>query len=179
MESKIIYKGQEIELVDDFIDVGYMAENVEVTDINGKIKEIKRSHSDGAMTLLISFPDTSDEFINEIIKLDEFMSHIQVDIHCYFIFNEFYENKTVLKNRLKKFEIVIDNEEEFGNMYGTKIVGDVLKQRLTKALFLISKDGAIFYLDMPNDLINEQIKLDRLQVELNKAYITYTGVGCH
>jgi len=178
MESNIIYNGKENELTEDFIDIGYMAENIEVTDFYGNTKEIKRSDEKGSMTLLISFPFVQNGFLEEILKLDKFMSNIQVDIHCYFIFSNKCPEKTVIKNRLEKFEIVYDNEEEFGNMYGTKIVSGELEDKLTKAMFLISKDGAIFYLDMPQDL-SEAFDMDRLKVELNKAYVTYTGVGCH
>ena len=178
MESNIIFKDEKYELCEDFIDIGYMAENFEVTDINGDTKEVKRSHSDGAMSLFISFPDASDNFSKEILRIDQFMSKIQVPIKCYFIFNEKSENTTVLKNRLKKFEMVFDTEDEFGNMYGVKIVSGNMENKLTKAMFLISKDGAVFFLDMPSN-IEKEFDLDRLQVELNKAYVTYTGVGCH
>ena len=68
--------------------------------------------------------------------------------------------------------------DEFGPMYGTKIVQGDLENKLAKALFLISKDGAIFYLEFLKNL-EENFDLERLRVELNKAYITYTGVGCH
>lgn len=176
--DSIIYKEKSCQLTDDFTDVGYMAENIEVNDFYGNIKEIKRSDEKDSMSLLVSFPDANDDFINEIIMLDEFLSHIQVDINCYFIFNNKIENNMALKNRLKKFEIVFDTEEEFGNMYGTKIVSGELENKLTKSLFLISKDGAIFHLQMPNNL-KEQLDFDRLKVELNKAYMTYTGTGCH
>ncbi|MEA3288612.1 MAG: hypothetical protein U9Q04_00410 [Campylobacterota bacterium] len=178
MESNMVYKGKEFELTEDFIDIGYMAENIEVTDFYGKTKEIKRSDEKGSMTLLISFPFIQDGFLDEILVLDKFMSNIQVDINCYFIFSNNCPEKSAIKNRLEKFEIVYDTEDEFGNMYGTKIVSGELEDKLTKALFLISKDGAVFYLDMPDDL-EKPIDLERLQVELNKAYVTYTGVGCH
>ncbi len=178
MESKIIYKNEQLELCEDFTDVGYMAENFEAEDFYGVTKEIKRSSADKAMTLLISFPDVNGSFSDEILTIDEFMSHIQVDINCYLIFNKQSEEKIAIKNRLKKFEIIFDTESEYGNMYGTKLVSGSLKDKLTKALFLISKDGAIFYLDTPNDL-EIQFDLQRLQVELNKAYVSYSGVGCH
>ena len=178
MESNITFKGEQYELCEDFIDIGYMAENFEITDTSGTKKEIKRSHSDGAMSLFISFPDASESFSKEILKIDQFMSNIQVPIKCYFIFNEKLENTTVFKNRLKKFEMVFDTEDEFGSMYGVKIVSGKMEDKLTKALFLISKDGAVFFLDMPSNL-EKEFDLDRLQVELNKAYVTYTGVGCH
>lgn len=178
MESKIIYKDELLALCEDFIDVGYMAENIEVQDINGKTKEIKRSHPDKAMTLLVSFTHVDSSSVNEIIKIDEFLSDIQVPIKCYMIFDKEYKAQNILKNRLKKFEIVLDSEDEFGSMYGTKLVSGSLKNKLTKSLFLIGKDGSVFYIDMPYDLC-EELNLERLRVELNKAYLSYTGVGCH
>jgi hypothetical protein len=178
MESKITYKDELLELCEDFTDVGYMAENIEVQDLAGEIFEIKRSHPDKSMTILVSFWNAKDEFLDEILKIDEFLSHIQVPMNSYMIFDKDAKIDAVLKNRLKKFKVVLDAEDEFGNMYGTKLVSGSLKGKLTKSLFLISKDGAIFYLDMPDDL-SKEFDLERLRIELNKAYVSYTGVGCH
>ena len=178
MESNVVYKDESLELCEDFIDIGYMAENIEVTDSKGELKEIRRSHPDKSMTLLVSFPHDQENFTDEILKIDELLHHIQVDIHCYMIFDVEFQKQSIIKNRLKKFEIVLDSEDEFGNMYGTKLVSGSLENKLTKSLFLISKDGAIFYLEMPSDL-EKPFDLERLRIELNKAYTSYTGVGCH
>ena len=178
MESEIIYKNESLRLCDDFTDVGYMADNFEAMDFYGNPLEIKRSHADKAMTLLVSFPMYIEGFKEEILKLDAFLSHLKVEVYCYLIFDFVLPEATVLQNRLKKFKLIFDTEEEFGSMYGTKIINGTLKNRLAKSLFLISKDGAIFYIDMPQVLENP-LDLDRLQIELNKAYSSYTGVGCH
>ena len=169
----MIYKNEKFNLTDDFIDVGFMGENIEVNNNDGESFEIKRSHPDKSMTLLVSVPN-NEAFKNELAKLDYFMKDIQVPINCYMIFNQ----KPTFELSLEKFTLTIDSEEEFGNMYGTKIIDGCFEDDLTKALFLISKDGAIFYLDMPEDL-EKLFDLERLQVELNKAYVSYTGVGCH
>jgi peroxiredoxin len=178
MEFNITYQGESFELSEDFIDVGYMAENVVVKDLTDTLFEIKRSHQDKAMTLLISLPDLSDSFLQEALRIDGFMSEIQVSIHCYFIFDKKYKELESFGKQLKKFGAVYDYDDEFGNMYGTKIVSGSLEDKLTKALFLISKDGAIFYLDMQEE-ISTEFDLTKLQVELNKAYVSYTGTGCH
>jgi peroxiredoxin len=164
------YNGKEVTLCEDFIDVGYMAENFTATDRDGNEVEIKRSHPNRSMTLLLSMP--SGGFETEILRIDKFISAIEVDINCYLVLNQKVDIE------LKKFELIIDSLDEFGGLYGTKIEGEYLQDELTKALFLISKDGAVFYLDMPEKL-EDEIKLDRLQVELNKAYVSYTGQGCH
>ncbi len=178
MEFDVQYKGEDFTLCEDFIDVGYMAENVEVKTTAEELFEIKRSHEDKAMTLIVSFPNLTNGFKMEALKLDHFMNDIQVPIHCYLIFHKNSEEIKNFGTKLKKFEVVYDYESEYGNMYGTKILNGSLKDKLTKALFLISKDGAVFYLDMQNDL-SDPIDLQRLQVELNKAYVSYTGSGCH
>ncbi|MFT7004921.1 MAG: peroxiredoxin [Sulfurimonas sp.] len=178
MESRIKYKDEYIDLCEDFTDVGYMAENIDVIDLSANQVQVKRSHKDKSMTILVSFPDDKDEYIEEILLIDEFLSKIQVPLNAYMIFDKDTQVQDTLKQNLKKFEVVLDAEDEFANMYGTKLISGSLKDKLTKSLFLISKDGAIFYLNMPDDL-SEKLDLDRLRVELNKAYVSYTGTGCH
>jgi hypothetical protein len=63
-------------------------------------------------------------------------------------------------------------------MYGTKIVSGSLEDKLTKALFLIGKDGAVYHIDMPENL-EKPLNIERVRVEVNKVYQSYTGVGCH
>jgi hypothetical protein len=172
------YLDEEFDLIDEFTDIGYMADNIEVFDANEKSFQIKRSHPDKSMTLLISFPFVNELFEQEILMIDSFLNEIQVPINCYFIFDKQSSENVALGTKLKKFELYFDQENEFGGMYGTKIVNTSLQDKLTKSLFLISKDGAIFYLDMPDDL-SKALDMSRLQVELNKAYVSYTGVGCH
>ena len=63
-------------------------------------------------------------------------------------------------------------------MYGTKIVSGSMENKLTKALFIIGKDGAIYHIDIPEDL-EKPLDMERVRLELNKVYQSYTGVGCH
>lgn len=174
----MIYKNEVFELCDDFIDVGYMAENVKVSNYYGEPFMLQRSYPEKTMSLFVSIPFFGNGFIEDIFKLDSLLSSIEVPIHCFFIFNDVMSDKTALKNRLVKFEVVFDSENEFGEMYGMKIVAGTLKEKLTKGLFLINKDGSVFYVDIPENL-EQPFNIDRLISELNKAYMTYTGVGCH
>jgi peroxiredoxin len=178
MKSTVVYNEESNRLCEDFIDVGYMAEDISVVNYYDKEKVIKRSHSDRAMTVLISFPDLSTEFVKEMLILDIFLNQAEIDLHCYLVMDQKYDGILPLKNRFTKLRIVFDALDEFGPMYGTKIVEGSLQDKLTKALFLISKDGAVFYIDMPED-ISTPFDLERLKIELNKAYASYTGVGCH
>ena len=173
MKSKIIYKNEEMKLTDEFIDIGYMAENFDVININNEEITIKKASPNRNIQLFLSFPNF-DDFSEEIIAFDEFISGAKIDIFVYLIFNE----KIDLSYDFKKIIPIFDINEEFANMYGTKIVSGTLENRLTKALFLIGKDGAIYHIDMPSNL-DSPLDLERIRAELNKAYQSYTGAGCH
>ena len=173
MKSKIIYKNEEMKLTDEFIDIGYMAENFDVININNEEITIKKASPNRNIQLFLSFPNF-DDFSEEIIAFDEFISGAKIDIFVYLIFNE----KIDLSYDFNKIIPIFDINEEFANMYGTKIVSGTLENRLTKALFLIGKDGAIYHIDMPSNL-DSPLDLERIRAELNKAYQSYTGAGCH
>ena len=173
MKSKIIYKNEEMQLTDEFIDIGYMAENFDVININNEEITIKKASPNRNIQLFLSFPNF-DEFKDEIIAFDEFINEAKVDIFTYIIFNE----KIDFPYQFKKIIPVFDVNEEFANMYGTKIVSGSLENRLTKALFLIGKDGAIYHIDMPENL-EKPLDLEKIRLALNKAYQSYTGAGCH
>lgn len=173
MKSKIIYKNEEMQLTDDFIDIGYMAENFDGIDLNDNKISIKKASPNRNIQIFLSFPNFED-FSEEIINFDEFISNAKIDIFVYVIFNE----KLDLNYQFKKVIPVFDVNEEFASMYGTKIVCGSLENRLTKALFLIGKDGAIYHIDMPSNL-DSPLNLERIRAELNKVYQSYTGAGCH
>lgn len=173
--SHVLYKDEKLSLSDELVDVGYMAENIEVVDTAKNNLIVKRSHLDHAMTILISFPKS---IFDEIYRLDEFLSMIQVEVHCYAIFGEYCDEIAKIEKDLKKIKIVFDDFKEFKELYGTEIVTGSMAGDLCKSIFLISKDGAIFYIDILDDL-EKRFDLERLQIELNKAYLTYTGAGCH
>ena len=173
MKSKIIYKNEEMKLTDEFIDIGYMAENFDLININNEEITIKKASPNRNIQLFLSFPNF-DDFSEEIIAFDEFISGAKIDIFVYLIFNE----KIDISYDFKKIIPIFDINEEFANMYGTKIVSGTLENRLTKALFLIGKDGAIYHIDMPSNL-DSPLDLERIRAELNKAYQSYTGAGCH
>lgn len=172
MGSKLIYKNEESVLTDEFIDIGYMAENFDATSIDGKEFTINRN-ANRVLQIYLSFPSFED-FKEEIIEIDELMNQAQIDIISYIIFNE----NSNFDYEFKQLTPIFDTNNDFGDIYGTKIVSGNLKDKLTKALFLIGKDGAIYYIDMPQDL-EKPLDLENIRVALNKAYQSYTGVGCH
>ncbi|WP_428026445.1 hypothetical protein [Arcobacter sp.] len=167
------YKNEEFELIDEIIDIGYMAEDIVATDLTGKELVIKKASPNRMIQVFLSFPNFED-FKEEIIAFDEFMNEAKVEIFTYLLFDK----KIDFAYKFKKIIPVFDTNEEYGNMYGTKIVSGILENCLTKALFLVGKDGAIYHIDMPEDL-SKPLDMNRIRIELNKVYQSYTGVGCH
>ncbi|WP_320035621.1 hypothetical protein ACMC56_00390 [Campylobacterota bacterium DY0563] len=168
----MIYKNEEFKITDEIIDIGYMAEDVDVENIEGQEFTIKKASPDRTIQIFISFPNFED-FKEEIESFDNFMNDSKVEINTYLFFN-----KEIELPKLKRIIPVFDVNDEFGEMYGTKIVSGSMENKLTKALFIIGKDGAIYHIDIPEDL-EKPLDMERVRVELNKVYQSYTGVGCH
>lgn len=166
------YKNEKFELTDEFIDIGYMAEEIEAVDIEDKEILIKKASKNRMIQIFLSFPNFED-FKEEILAFDEFMDDAKVEIYTYLIFD-----KKINLPKLKKIVPVFDVNQDYADMYGTKIVSGSMINKLTKALFIIGKDGAIYHIDMPEDL-EKPLDMERVRVELNKVYQSYTGVGCH
>ena len=126
MESCMKYKNEEFKLTDEFIDIGYMAEDIEAVDINGDELKIKKASTNRMIQILLSFPNF-EEFKDEILEFDEFMNEAKVEIFTYILFNEKIELPA-----FKKIVPAFDINEDYANMYGTKIVSGSLENKLTK-----------------------------------------------
>lgn len=168
----MIYKNEEFKITDEIIDIGYMAEDVDVKGVDGKEFTIKKASPLRTIQIFLSYPNF-ENFKEEILFFDDFMNDSKVEINTYLFFN-----KEIELPNLKKIIPVFDINDEFGEMYGTKIVSGSMENELTKALFIIGKDGAIYHIDIPEDL-EKPLDIERVRVELNKVYQSYTGVGCH
>lgn len=166
------YKNEEFELTDEFIDIGYMAEDIEARDIEDKEILIKKASPNRMIQIFLSFPSFED-FKDEILAFDDFMDDAKVEIFTYILFD-----KHISLPKLKKIVPIFDVNKDYANMYGTKIVSGTLENKLTKALFIIGKDGAIYHIDIPEDL-EIALNIERVRAELNKVYQSYTGVGCN
>lgn len=166
------YKNEEFKLTDEFIDIGYMAEDIEAIDIEDKEILIRKASPNRMIQIFLSFPSFED-FKDEILAFDNFMEEAKVEIFTYILFD-----KQISLPKFKKIVPIFDVNKDYANMYGTKIVSGTLENKLTKALFIIGKDGAIYHIDIPEDL-EVALNIERVRAELNKVYQSYTGVGCH
>jgi hypothetical protein len=176
MSHQVTYNDEVLSLADDAMEEGYMAQSIVVGTPYADKFTIQRSSKNISMTILYSVPNL--EFEEEIMQIDNFLSLLQVPIQGYLIFDRPLQGAQKLQKKLKIMQVVYDNHNEFGAWYGTKIIDGSLADSLCKSLFLISKDGAVFYVDLPHDM-SDKINLERLHIALNKAFTIYTGVGCH
>ncbi|MGE4457380.1 MAG: hypothetical protein AB7E13_10610 [Arcobacteraceae bacterium] len=170
---RIKYKDEALELIDEFVEVGYKSERVKILSKTNENITIGGYNNTKKVVLIISMPDI-DGINTQIQKLDTYLKNIVVDIDCFLVMS----NEKVFDLSLSKLIPVCDKYKEFGTMYGTLIVDGSLENELCKALFIIGKDGAIYYENTLENL-SDEFDLERLSIELNRAFGSYTGKGCH
>ena len=170
---QIRYKTYTMSLDDMPIDVGYASEKVSVKD-----KE-NNSHilggQNGKTQLIITAPFIDDSLLEELQSIEkELPEGGEHEVTA----------SLVLAHDLKddlnmgKIRLYIDDKEEFSDFYGVKLSGEPYGGELTKAIILISKDGAVFYDDFKNDL-EDKFNQETLMRKIYAAQTCYTGKGCH
>jgi thiol peroxidase len=155
------------------LDVGYASERVTLLD------EEKNPHAvggqNGQTQLFITTPFIDEAFLGELAQINKLLPHGGdfVVTATLIVANDAHKNP-----HLEKIAFLMDAEGEFGDFYGVRLLGEPYDFELTKALILISKDGAIFYDEFVQDL-SDSFNLDTLLRKITAAQICYTGKGCH
>lgn len=175
MTYTIRYLDETMLLEDRPADVGYAAEKVAVRTKSGEVVEIGGMVR-GVTQILISLPNLGEPFVkmaqairNEVTKPE--------GVQLWVIINRFGPEAAAFKED-GVMKLAEDFEGEFGGMYGVKIADGLLEGALTAGLFVISKDGTLFYRDVPRE-IPGAFNHDRFLKEANKAVNVYNGQGCH
>lgn len=170
---QIEFKTYTMHLEDMPLDIGYASEKVTLTNSNGE--EHILGGQNGKTQLIITTPFIDEKFINELKKIDEILP---IDGDYEVTASLVVANTSHVNPNLEKFDFFIDSNKEFGDFYGTRLKGEPYNSELTKALILISKDGAIFHDDFSKN-IDEKFKIDTLLRKIVAAQLCYTGKGCH
>ncbi len=160
-------------LEDEPLGVGYASEQVTLKDTQGNTHVI--GGQNGKTQVIISLP-----FIDEPVT-DE-LRHIATALPK----GGAYEvtaaivvgNKAHSNPDIEGIDFFIDETGEFGDWYGTRIADGPCEKELTKALIVISKDGAIFYDDFLTNL-HDAFNGKTLERKVYAAQLCYTGKGCH
>ena len=155
------------------LDVGYASEEVSLKDVHGN-KHILGGQN-GETQLIITTPFIDKEFLNELSEINELLPkggdyNVTASL--------LVANNSHMNPNLEKITFLIDSEDEFGDFYSTRLKGAPYNSEFTKALILISKDGAIFHDEFVKD-INDKFNIDTLLRKISAAQTCYTGKGCH
>ncbi len=155
------------------MDVGYASEKVTLTDSEGKGHII--GGQNGKTQLIITAPFIDDALIDELKELsDQLPKGGDYEVTTALV----VANDTHTPPQLEGIDFLIDTQEEYGDFYGVRLVGEPYGGELTKAAILISKDGAIFYDDFAEEL-TDRFNTDTLLRKIMAAQTCYTGKGCH
>lgn len=165
----IIYNTTYLELEDMPLDIGYASERVDLKSSTGDIFCI--GGQNGATQLIITLPFIDDTTITQLKEMDSLL-----DINA---LGGITKAVVVATDKhaipsLNEWLIGFDYDEAFGDYYGVRLSN----KELAKSLFIISKDGAVFYHEILNDL-NSPFSLDKALLKIAAAQSCYTGKGCH
>jgi peroxiredoxin len=169
----VTYKTYTMRLEDMPLDAGYASEKVTVVDKNAKERVL--GGQNGKTQLIISTPLLDEAFLEELKSIEETLpkgGDYEVTASLV-VAHDSYEIPT-----LNLFNFYIDANEEFGDFYGVRLKGEPYENELTKAIILISKDGAIFYDDFVSN-IEDKFDVETLYRKIAAAQVCYTGKGCH
>jgi peroxiredoxin len=151
------------------LDIGYASEKVGLKNSVGEIISI--GGQNGATQLLISAPFIDDALISQLREIDTLLSLNALGgiTKALIVANNKHEIPA-----LEEWVSGYDYDEAFGDYYGVRLSN----KELAKTLYIVSKDGAVFYHDILNNL-NEQFNIDKALAKIVAANSCYTGKGCH
>lgn len=166
---RITHKSSLLELQDLPIDIGYASEKVELKDPQGTLIAI--GGQNGTTQLLVSAPFIDDALIAQLKELDTLLNINAL--------NAITKALVVAHNShtlpmMEEWFSGYDYDGAFGDFYGVRLTND----ELAKALFIISKDGAVFHHEILNDL-DAPFSIEKCIIKISAAINCYTGKGCH
>lgn len=166
---RITHQSSVLELYDLPLDIGYASEKVELKDCTGSIVTI--GGQNGTTQLLISAPFIDDGLLTQMSEMDTLLSLNALDsITKGLIVASDTHHLPTIDGWLCGY----DADEAFGDYYGVRLNND----QLAKTLFVLSKDGAVFYHEILKDL-DAPFSIEKALAKIVAAQSCYTGKGCH
>lgn len=169
---KVTYKDREF-TSGYLMNVGYDSDKIEILD--SQTKEVVNIGGDKKLLQLFvtySFFDEADE--SEIRELESNLHKVK-DIMSAWVIVPDEKYSTFFGDR-EIFKLGIDYKKEFLEMYGVELIdGNEVLQNL-KAIFIITKEGTLFYRDTPKNL-EDRFNLELFYTRLNNAFNCYSGIS--
>jgi len=166
---QIRHKASILQLDDIPLDIGYASECVELK--NTAHESFRVGGQNGVTQLILTAPFIDDALIAQLGELDALLSlnALGAITKALVVATDKHDDP-----KLEEWQFGIDAGEAFGDYYGVRLNNS----ELSKTLFVISKDGAVFYHEILNDL-DSLFSLDKALVKIAAAQNCYTGKGCH
>ena len=170
---QIIYNTSTLSLEDIPLDVGYASEKVSLK--NHKDETFSIGGQNGFTQLILSAPFIDDALLAQLEEIDTLLglNALQGITKALIVANVQHTDP-----QMEGWLFGIDTDEEFGDYYGMRLAKGELGGEFAKGLFIVSKDGALFYNEILNDL-NESFSLEKALPKIAAAMNCYTGKGCH
>ncbi|MDD2781807.1 hypothetical protein [Sulfuricurvum sp.] len=170
---QIIYNTSTIQLEDIPLDIGYASERVSISD--GTEAKFSIGGQNGFTQLIITAPFIDEKLLNQLQEIDTLLSLNALGGITKALL---VSTPKHVSPQMEGWLFGVDNDEEFGDYYGIRLVGDELNREFAKSLFIVSKDGAVFYNEIPKNL-DDPFVLERVLPKIAAAQNCYTGKGCH
>jgi hypothetical protein len=151
------------------LDVGYASERVDLKNSRGDTFRI--GGQNGATQLLVTAAFIDDALIDQLNEIDTLLSLNALGgiTKGLIVATDTHEMPSV-----EEWLVGYDYDEAFGDYYGVRLSN----KELAKTLFVISKDGAVFYHEILDDL-SKPFSFDKALSKIVAANSCYTGKGCH
>jgi hypothetical protein len=153
--------------------VGYASEKVSLK--NHAEERFTIGGQNGFTQLILSSPFIDHTLLAQLEEIDTLLSlnALQGITKAIVVANAKHTNP-----QMEGWQFGIDTDEAFGDYYGMRIAKGELGGEFAKGLFIISKDGALFYDEILHNL-NEPFSLEKALIKISAAQSCYTGKGCH
>lgn len=166
---QITYNTSILHLEDMPLDIGYASEKVDLKNASGE--NFRIGGQNGATQLLISAPFIDEALTTQLQEIDTLLSLNALGgiTKALIVANDTHTLPT-----LEEWLSGYDYDEAFGDYYGVRLSN----KELAKSLFIVSKDGAVFYHEILGNL-NDPFSIDKALAKIVAANSCYTGKGCH
>ena len=130
----------------------------------------------GLTQVLVTLPGLDEMFV-EALKTIE--ANVQPDPHVtlWVIMASEDPRMDAVAGELSQFRFAIPADETFAQEYGVTLSGGPWEGAFAAALFLVSKEGTLFYSEIPQDF-DKGFDLTHFAFQAGKAYHSYNGEGC-
>ena len=168
---EVVLNGDPSTLADDPADVGYGIDPVPVRSLDGSVQRLAGTQH--TTQIIVTLPSLDPEY-QAMIQAVEKEIMIPEGMMLWVVL----KTKPEGQPSFEKFSVAWDEEGEFGYEFGTTAEDGPLAGQFVPALFVVGKDGALFYKEIPARL-PALFNTAPFITEASRAIQSYTGKGCH